>query len=610
MNLPIYYNTKNKIWQIKVAQIEKILAEIKKIWYISREKYAIDKNRKEKIMDYKKYIADKLTVEGVTNEEIYELLALPPNTEMGDYALPCFKFAKILRKSPVMIAESLKTTVATDEVISEVSAVNGYLNFKINKDGFVRATLDKILAQKDAYGASNEGEGKTVCIDYSSINIAKPFHIGHLSTTVLGGALYRIFHYLGYKAVGINHLGDYGTQFGKLISAYKRWGDKETIEKGGIRALNELYVRIHQEAEEHPEYDDEARAYFKKIEQGDKECLALFHWFKELTLKDVQKIYEMLDIRFDSYAGESFYSDKMQPVVDELRAKGLLTESRGAQVVDLEEYNMPPCIILKSDGSSLYATRDMAAATYRKNEYDFYKCLYVVAYQQNLHFKQFFKVLEMMGKDWAKDLVHVAYGMVSLEEGTMSTRKGNVVFLEDVINKCIEKAYTIIDQKNPDLENKEDVAKKVGVGAVIFGALYNSKIKDIVFSYDKVLNFEGETSVYVQYTCARANSVLQKGGVPETFEIPALCAEEIELVKALATFPDTVKAAAEKYEPSFIARFAVDVEQKFNKFYFDCKILTAEEEKTRTFRLALTNATLQTLKNAFALLGIGIPDKM
>ncbi len=561
-------------------------------------------------MDYKKYIADKLTVEGVTNEEIYELLALPPNTEMGDYALPCFKFAKILRKSPVMIAESLKAAVATDEVISEVSAVNGYLNFKINKDGFVRATLDKILAQKDAYGASNEGEGKTVCIDYSSINIAKPFHIGHLSTTVLGGALYRIFHYLGYKAVGINHLGDYGTQFGKLISAYKRWGDKETIEKGGIRALNELYVRFHQEAEEHPEYDDEARAYFKKIEQGDKECLALFHWFKELTLKDVQKIYEMLDIRFDSYAGESFYSDKMQPVVDELRAKGLLTESRGAQVVDLEEYNMPPCIILKSDGSSLYATRDMAAATYRKNEYDFYKCLYVVAYQQNLHFKQFFKVLEMMGKDWAKDLVHVAYGMVSLEEGTMSTRKGNVVFLEDVINKCIEKAYTIIDQKNPDLENKEDVAKKVGVGAVIFGALYNSKIKDIVFSYDKVLNFEGETSVYVQYTCARANSVLQKGGVPETFEIPALCAEEIELVKALATFPDTVKAAAEKYEPSFIARFAVDVAQKFNKFYFDCKILTAEEEKTRTFRLALTNATLQTLKNAFALLGIGIPDKM
>ena len=567
-------------------------------------------------MDYKKYIASLISVEGVSSEEIYEAIALPPNSEMGDYALPCFKFAKVMRKSPVMIAEDLKNAILAlpnlqaDGVVSEVSAVNGYLNFKINKNAFVRATLDKILAQKDGFGASNEGAGKTICIDYSSINIAKPFHIGHLSTTVLGGALYRIFNYLGYQTVGINHLGDYGTQFGKLISAYKRWGDKDTIEQGGIRALNELYVKFHREAEEHPEYEDEARAYFKKIEQGDEECLALFHWFKDLTLKDVQRIYDMLDIRFDSYAGESFYSDKMQPVVDELQQKGLLIESRGAQVVDLDEYGMSPCIILKSDGTSLYATRDMAAAMYRKNVYDFDKCLYVVAYQQNLHFKQFFKVLELMGKEWAKDLVHVAYGMVSLEEGTMSTRKGNVVFLEDVINKCIEKAAAILNEKNPDLENKEDVAQKVGVGAVIFGALYNSKIKDIVFSYDKVLNFEGETSVYVQYTCARANSVLQKGGFVEEYEIPELVSEEIELVKALSVFPETVQMAAEKYEPSCIARFAVDVAQKFNKFYFNCKILAAEDENTKVFRLALTNATLQTLKNAFALLGIGIPDKM
>ncbi len=569
-------------------------------------------------MDYKKYIVEKLLphIDGMTEEELYELIALPPNTEMGDYALPCFKLAKLLRKSPVMIAEELKNSIMSDgvimsdKVLGEVSAVNGYLNFKINKTGFVRATLDRILSEQENFGASNEGEGKTICLDYSSINIAKPFHIGHLSTTVLGGALYRIFNFLGYKAVGINHLGDYGTQFGKLISAYKRWGDKETIEKGGIRALNELYVKFHQEAEIHPEYDDEARAYFKKIEQGDEECLSLFHWFKELTLKDVQRIYDMLDIHFDSYAGESFYSDKMQPVVDELREKGLLIESRGAQVVDLEEYGMSPCIILKSDGSSLYATRDMAAAMYRKATYDFHKCLYVVAYQQNLHFKQFFKVLELMGKEWAKDLVHVAYGMVSLEEGTMSTRKGNVVFLEDVINKCIDKAYTIIDEKNPNLENKVETAQKVGVGAVIFGALYNNKIKDIVFSYDKVLNFDGETSVYVQYTCARANSVLQKGGVVTEYEIPELTLEEIELVKGLATFPETVSAAAEKYEPSFIARFAVDVAQKFNKFYFNCKILAAEDEKTKNFRLTLTNATLQALKNAFKLLGIGIPDKM
>ncbi len=561
-------------------------------------------------MDYKKYIAEKLVVEGMSKEELYELIALPPNTEMGDYALPCFKLAKLMRKSPVAIAEELKNAVTTDDVLSEVSAVNGYLNFKINKDGFVRATLDKILSEGDGYGSSDIGEGKTICLDYSSINIAKPFHIGHLSTTVLGGALYRIFNFLGYKAVGINHLGDYGTQFGKLISAYKRWGKKEEIEAGGIRALNELYVKFHQEAELHPEYDDEARAYFKKIEQGDEECLALFHWFKELTLKDVQRIYDLLDIRFDSYAGESFYSDKMQPVVDELREKGLLIESRGAQVVDLEAYGMSPCIILKSDGTSLYATRDMAAATYRKATYDFDKCLYVVAYQQNLHFKQFFKVLELMGKEWAKDLVHVAYGMVSLEEGTMSTRKGNVVFLEDVIKKCIDKAYAIIDEKNPNLENKQETAQKVGVGAVIFGALYNNKIKDIVFSYDKVLNFDGETSVYVQYTCARANSVLQKGGDGEGTEIPALTLEEIDLVKAIATLPETVRSAAEKYEPSLIARFAVDVAQKFNKFYFNCKILSAEDATVKNFRLRLTKAMLQALKNAFALLGIGIPDKM
>ena len=517
----------------------------------------------------------------------------------------------------MQIAEDLKNAYPTDHVICGVSAVNGYLNFSIDRTAFVKTTLDKIAEEGEKYGSDTIGAGKTICIDYSSINIAKPFHIGHLSTTVLGGALYRILSFLGYKTVGINHLGDYGTQFGKLISAYKRWGDKETVQKGGIRALNELYVRFHREAETDPALDDEARAYFKKIEEKDEECLALFRWFKELTLKDVQKIYDLLDIRFDSYAGESFYSDKMQPVVDELKEKGLLKESRGAQVVDLEEYGMPPCIILKSDGTSLYATRDMAAAIYRKQTYDFYKCLYVVAYQQNLHFKQFFKVLELMGKDWAKDLVHVAYGMVSLEEGTMSTRKGNVVFLEDVIRRCIEKAYEIISEKNPSLqgEEKAKIAEQVGVGAVIFGALYNSKIKDIVFSYDKVLNFDGETSVYVQYTCARAKSVLQKAGVAAeksrgyTLDF-ALNEAETDLAKALADFPDTVREAAEKYEPSFIARYAVDLSQKFNKFYFDCKILSAEDENKKAFRLDLTAATARVLTNAFALLGISMPDKM
>lgn len=562
-------------------------------------------------MDYKAYIAERIPVEGVSKEEITESIAIPPDSSMGDFALPCFKFARVLRKSPVMIAEELESKYPVDGVVSEVSAVNGYLNFKIDKVGFARDVLERIGREGEKYGSAEIGKGKTICLDYSSVNIAKPFHIGHLSTTVLGGALYRIFNFLGYKAVGINHLGDYGTQFGKLISAYTRWGNRDLVEKGGIRALNGLYVRFHREAEERPELEDEARAYFKKIEEGDKECLALFEWFKELTLKDVDKIYELLDIHFDSYAGESFYQDKMQPVIDELKEKRLLVESRGAQIVDLEEYGMSPCIILKSDGSSLYATRDMAAAIYRKQTYDFDKCLYVVAYQQNLHFRQFFKVLELMGKEWAKDLVHVAYGMVSLEDGAMSTRRGNVVFLEDIINKCVEKALAILVEKNPDLENKEDVAKKVGVGAVVFGALYNNKIKDIVFSYDKALNFDGETSVYVQYTCARAHSVLNKAeGVNyKNAPVSEPCAQEFELLKLLADFPDTVRAAAEKYEPSYIARYAVDVAQKFNKFYIDCKILQAESG-IKEMRLRLTEATLTTLKNALALLGIGVPEKM
>ena len=560
-------------------------------------------------MDYKKYIASLVKVDGVSEEEICAAIALPPNSQMGDYALPCFRFAKVMRKSPVAIADELAKSVAPDGVISQVSAVNGYLNFKINKSGLAREVLAKIAEEGERYGSSDVGSGRTVCIDYSSVNIAKPFHIGHLSTTVLGSALYKIYNFLGYRAVGINHLGDYGTQFGKLISAYKRWGDRDEVEKGGIHAVNDLYVRFNNEADE--EMEREAREYFRLIESGDREANELFEWFKSLTLDYVKKIYERLDVHFDSYAGERFYTDKMGPVIDELREKGLLKESNGAQIVDLEPYGMPPCLILRSDGASLYATRDIAAAIYRKNTYDFYKCLYVVAYQQNLHFRQFFKVLELMGKDWAKDLVHVAYGMVSLEDGAMSTRKGKVVWLEDVISKCVEKAYAVVNEKNPGLENKREIAEKVGVGAVIFGALYNNKIKDITFSYDRVLSFEGETSVYVQYTCARASSVLEKAGRPacELTDIAEPGEEEFEVVKSLAAFPETVVEAAEKYEPSYVARYAVDLAQKFNKFYFDCKILTAEEG-VKQFRLALTGAVLRTFKNALGLLGIGVPDKM
>lgn len=565
-------------------------------------------------MDYKKHIAEKLASCGIDKEEIEAAIAVPPDNKMGDYALPCFKFAKVMRKSPVAIAEELKNTFATDDAISEVEAVNGYLNFRVNRTALVKETLEKIAEQGEAFGSSDMGNGKTICIDYSSVNIAKPFHIGHLSTTVIGGALYRIFKFLGYNAVGINHLGDYGTQFGKLIYAYKHWGSEEAVKEGGVKELTRLYVRYHKESENDPSMDDEARSYFKLIENGDEECVKLFNLFKEITLKEVEKIYDELDIKFDSYAGESFYNDKMQPVIDELAEKGLLVESEGAKIVDLEKYGMPPCIILRSDGASLYATRDLAAACYRKEHYDFDKCLYVVAYQQNLHFKQIFKVLELMGKPWAKDLIHVAYGMVSLlddngNQVAMSTRNGTVVLLEDVLKKCHEKCLEIIEQKNPDLEDKENVARQVGTGAVIFGALSNSKIKDIAFSYSKILNFDGETGPYVQYTAARIKSVLRKGGAIGKYEIKNVNEDEYQLIALLSTFPDVVKAAAERLEPFFVTRYAIDVASAFNKFYFDCKIIGDDVNETN-FRLAISSATLTVLSSALTLLGIKVPERM
>ena len=564
-------------------------------------------------MDYKSAVAAAVASVGcgLSMEELSALIVVPKDSKNGDYSLPCFRFAKISGKSPVAVAQELKDKIALPEGIEKVESLAGYLNFYTDKKVFVKTALEKVLEKKQDYGKSDIGKGKTVCIDYSSVNIAKPFHIGHLSTTVLGGALYRIYRFLGYRAVGINHLGDYGTQFGKLIAAYKHWGSREEVEKGGIHAVNDLYVRFNNEADEAMEA--EAREYFRLIESGDKETNALFDWFKSLTLAYVQTIYDRLHIRFDSYAGERFYTDKMAPVVEELRQKGLLKESNGAQIVDLEPYGMPPCLILRSDGASLYATRDLAAAIYRKKTYDFYKCLYVVAYQQNLHFQQVFKVLELMGYAWAKDLVHVAYGMVSLEDGAMSTRKGKVVWLEDVISRCVERAREILEEKNPALENKDAVAETVGVGAVMFGALCNNKIKDITFSYDKALNFDGETSVYLQYTCARAASVLAKAreaGISFA-DVPAgePCAQEFELLKSLADFPAVVHEAGEKYEPSLISRYALDCAKLFNKFYLECKIMQAEPD-VRAFRLAVTRAALTTLTNALTLLGIGVPEKM
>ncbi len=560
-------------------------------------------------MDYKKYVAEKLATKDLAENEIRELLSVPPDLEKGDLTLPCFKLAKVLRKSPVVIANELKSVFEGDVNFSAVESVNGYLNFKFNRASFASQVLADVLSGKEKYGSSDMGKGKTICIDYSSVNIAKPFHIGHLSTTVIGGSLYKIFEFLGYKVVGINHLGDYGTQFGKMICAYKLWGNKQAVEKGGVKELMRLYVRFHEEAKQNPELDDKAREYFKNIENGCREENELFTWFKDITLKEVKKIYEKLNIKFDSYAGESFYNDKMQPVIDELTEKGLLVESDGAKVVKLDDYGMPPCIILRSDGASLYATRDLAAALYRKKTYDFYKCLYVVAYQQDLHFKQLFKVLELMGKEWAKDMVHVSFGMVSLEDGAMSTREGKVVLLEDVLNKAVEKCLNIINEKNPNLEDKENVAEIVGIGAVIFGTLFSGRIKDITFSYDKMLNFDGETGPYVQYTCARCKSVLRKSGEIKDYKVTSVNDDEYALTTLLARFPEIVKQSAEKYEPSIITRYSVDLAEAYNKFYFDYRIL-GEEDDVKNYRLALTSATLYVLSSALRLLGISVPEKM
>lgn len=564
-------------------------------------------------MDIKQNIAKTIAANvGADAAELCEWLETPPNPDMGDVAFPCFKLAKTMRKAPNMIAASLAPALGEINGISRIEPMGGYINFFADKTSFARTTLERVLDEGARYGGSDVGSGKTVCLDYSSINIAKPFHIGHLSTTAIGNALRRIYDHLGYKTVSINHLGDWGTQFGKMILAYKLWGDKETVEKGGVRAMMQLYVRFHDEAEKDDSLNDSARAWFKRIEQHDPEAVEIFEWFKAITLKEVGKTYDLLGIKFDSYAGESFYEDKMQPVIDELREKHLLKVDNGASIVDLSEYSMPPCLILRSDGATLYATRDLAAAIYRKNTYDFDKLLYVVAYQQSLHFKQIFKVLELMGKDWVKDCVHVSFGMVSLTDGTLSTRHGRVVFLEDVLNAAIEKTLDVIKEKSPDLEDKETVARQIGVGAVVWGVVYNGRIKDIVFSWDKALNFDGETGPYAQYTHARCCSVLRKAGGYDRAKIDysALSDEASSaLVKAIAEFPSAVSEAAEKYEPYIISRSVINVCSCFNKFYYDNRIMD-ENEGVRNARLALTDAARNVIKTGLYLVGLEAPEKM
>jgi len=566
------------------------------------------------MLNFKKAVADVLDniIEPLDSQQIFDILELPPNPEMGDLALPCFKLSKIMRRSPVQIAQELAEKLQVSEYIDKVEAVSGYLNIFFNKSAFIKEVLESAIKEKDKYGSQDVGKGKTVVIDYSAPNIAKPFHVGHLRSTVIGNSLYKIFEFMGYNCVGVNHLGDWGTQFGKLIVAYKKWGSREKVEKDQIKELMALYVRFHDEAEKNPELDDEARAWFTKMERGDQEALELWKWFKDISLKEFDRVYKVLGVSFDSYAGESFYNDKMDATVEELKQKNLLKESEGAQIVDLEEYGMPPCIILKKDGSTLYATRDITAAIYRKNTYDFDKCIYVTGASQSLHFQQWFKVIELMGYPWAKNLIHVPFGIVSLGGEKLATRKGKVVLLEDILNEAIKKTREIIEEKSPNMENKDETAREIGVGAVIFSDLSNNRIKDVSFTWDEALNFDGETGPYVQYTHARTCSVLNKAGMEPSSEFNAellSTKEEYQLVKTLYQFPEKVIQAMNDLEPSVITRYLVDVAQDFNRFYHEHSILV-EDQELRKARLALVAATRIALSNGLKLIGLSAPERV
>ena len=566
------------------------------------------------MQDFKVAIANclKEKIEDLTLEEIVALIEVPPNKEMGDYAFPCFKLAKVFRKAPNMIAAELAETIEAKGEISKVMPLGGYVNFFVNKSQLAESVIKDVLTKKENYGHSDLGQNKAVVIDFSSPNIAKPFHIGHIRTTVIGNALYKIYDSQGYNVVRVNHLGDYGTQFGKLIVAFKLWGNKEAVEANPIPELLKLYIQFHDEAEKKPEMEDEARAWFTKLENGDEEAKALWQWFRDESLKEFARVYDLLDIEFDSYAGESFYSDKMDTVIDQIKEKGLLKESQGTNVVDLEEYNMPPALITKNDGSTLYMTRDLAAAIYRKNTYDFDKCIYVVGSQQSLHFQQLFKVLELMGFEWSKDLVHVPFGMVALEEGTMSTRKGRVVFLEDVLKQAIEKTKETVLSKNPNAKNVDEIAKPVGVGAVVFQELSNSRIKDYTFSWERTLSFEGETGPYVQYTHARCCAVLRKANEEVTTDINydlLSSGDAAEVLKVIGSFNKSILSAMRRNEPHIVTRFVLDLAQAFNKFYHDNPILV-EDEELRKARLALVAATRQTLENGLKILGMHAPERM
>lgn len=573
------------------------------------------------MIDFKKEIAEIIAknLEGLTEDEIKSMIEIPQDQSMGDYAFPCFRLAKTMRKAPNLIAAELAEKLQGEQLFSEVSPVNAYVNMFVSREEMMKSTVSEVLEEKENFGRSDIGGNKKVIVEFSSPNIAKPFHIGHIRSTVIGNSLSKIYDALGYDVFKINHLGDYGTQFGKMICAYRRWGNREDVINSPIKTLLGYYTKFHVEVEEHPELEDEARAIFTKLEQGSKEEVELWQWFREESLKEFQRVYDMLGIEFDSYNGESFYSDKMPRFEKELLDKGLLQESKGAQVVDLEEYKLGTALIKKSDGSSLYITRDIAAAVYRKENYDFYKNIYVVATQQNLHFQQLFKIIELMGYDWANQCVHVPFGMVRLEEGTMSTRHGRVVFLEDVLNGAIEKTREIIEEKNPNIENLEEITSQVGIGAVVFNELSNNRIKDYTFKWDQILNFDGETGPYVQYTHARCASLLRKAGEdivakaqdPKNVDFALLAKSDsaYELTKLIYAFPGVVEQAGEKYEPSIITRHIINIAQCFNKFYHDEHIIV-DDEVEKTSKIALVIATKRVIATGIGLLGMKAPERM
>lgn len=561
-------------------------------------------------MDYKMMVAQKIAdASGLEVEKIKNLIEIPPRAEMGDYAFPCYTLAKELRKAPPAIAMDLAGKINT-ESIERVEALGPYLNFFLDKGQFTGTIVREVLEQGAAYGNGTTGQGKRVLVEYSSPNIAKPFNVALMYTTCLGNALYRMYQSEGYDTIGINHLGDYGTQFGKLIYAYQNWGDEAALLEDPIKELLRIYVKFHDEAEKDPSLDEEGRRHFKNLEAGNEYEVGLWNRFKDLSLKDFQKVYDILDIQFDSLKGEAFYSEYIPEVLAELRAKHLLTESQGAQVVMLDEYNMPPAIILKSDGSTIYCTRDVTAALYRKNTYDFDKCLYVVGSPQALHFKQVFKVVELMGHEWAKDLVHVGFGLVKFQGMKFSTREGKVFYLTDLLTEAIQRARDIIEEKNPELENKEEVARKIGIGGVKFIYLKNSREKEIMFDLNEVLNFDGETAPYVQYTYARGKSILRKNPSTGEGDLTALSQkEEFELAKVLENYHQVKAEALAKYEPSIFTRYILDVAKTFNKFYNNINISNSEES-LRNARLKLVEATCQVLRNGLGLLGIDVVERM